>query len=336
MFFKLFMKGCTRKFKLKQTVVCCIIFVVCFLCFKRLTFQCENEELNLIKHSLISTKKANLDIAVVNQIPSTIQIKLSPKGVCESFKNRDITILIAVKSYVGNYNQRVAIRKTWGNIVDPRIKLVFFVGRTDYDSKLLETEYNINSDIVRGSFNDSYQNNILKTLMIFKWINKHCPQTKYVLLVDDDYFVNLRNILQFVEVNLKYMPNPWWMFGNMCWLCAPKRLPSSKWYVSYSEYKYFFFPTYLFGGSMLTTSEVITKMTLVAPYVKHFQIDDVYVGMLANVLGLDLFHQDRFHFHPAEIRELGHVLTSHGFSDKGKLLDAWKAYSCCTIQNTFA
>lgn len=326
-FFKLFTRCSTKKFDFK-TVVCCAIFVVFYLSFNRLTFRCENEELNKIKHNLLSMEIDHEEIAVVNQVPLAISIKLTPANTCQSFGNNDTTIFIAIKSYVGNYEQRLAIRKTWGNIIDPRIKRVFFVGRTDYDSELLEAEYNNYLDIVQGSFWDRYQNNIIKSLMIFKWVKQYCPKTKYVLLVDDDYFVNMKNILMFVDKNLKFTTNPWWMYGYMCRLCAPKRFPSSKWYVPFSEYKYLLYPTYVYGGSIFTTSEVIKKMIMVAPYVKHIHIDDVFVGMLAKVLGIDSYHQERFYAYRVKDIELGQALTSHGFGGQGKLLNAWNECNC--------
>lgn len=269
----------------------------------------------------------NFDIAADNHIPSIISINITP---CASFGNQDMTILIAIKSYVGNYDQRMAIRKTWGGIKDPRIKRVFFVGESEVNKIPLEAENDIHLDIVQGSFQDKYYNNTYKMLVTFKWIDQFCSNTKYVLLLDDDYFVNIKNILSFVK-DLKRMPNPWWMFGSICWWCTPDHFKVSKWSVSFKEYKYIFYPKFHHGGSILTTFAVIKKMIMVAPHVKYFRFDDVYIGMLADVLGLDLYHEHRFKFHPAAVTELDKVLTSHGFRGHGKLLEAWRVYSNYTI-----
>lgn len=304
--------------------LCSVILILGIFIFNKLSLQYTDINKELIQNILEST--GPVDVPVINWNPSRIQIQSRPSHICDTFNKDEDSIIIAIKSYIGDFDQRLAIRKTWGNITNNKIKRVFFVGFAAYAIKLLKVEDNLYSDIVTGSFQDEYDNNIFKTLMIFKWISQYCMGAKYVLLVDDDYFVNVKKLVSFIDY-VKLLPaNPLWMIGNKCHLCTPRRTPGSKWYVSYSEYKFYFWPPYFHGGSIFTTPEVITKMITIAPYVKHFHIDDIYIGMLAYVLGIDLRHDEKFAHDPVSHTMLSNVFTSHGYSGRFKLVDAWNAF----------
>jgi acyl carrier protein phosphodiesterase len=69
------------------------------------------------------------------------------------------------------------------------------VGYQNYSQPLLQEEEHLYRDIVQGAFEDTYDNNIFKTLMIYKWIVEFCDSVDYILFVDDDYLVNVDNIL---------------------------------------------------------------------------------------------------------------------------------------------
>lgn len=321
-----------RKVRIKQYIFLCIVvsFLGCFT-FNKMSLQYSGTSIELIENIMESTNKL-----VINPYPSKVQIIRGPLNVCDSLHKKDDSIIIAIKSYIGDFDQRLAIRNTWGNITHQSIKILFFVGDTTYAMQLLNEEYHLYSDIVQGSFSDKYDNNIFKTLMIFKWISQNCMGAKYVLLVDDDYFVNLKNLISFIDFVEGFPTNPLWMVGNKCYWCTPRRNPNSKWYVSYKQYKFFFWPTYFHGGSIFTTPEVLKKMITIAPHVDHFHIDDIYIGMLAHVLRLNLHHQKKFAHYPVSIKSLAQVITSHGYSGRFKLVNAWDAFVKQSItENTF-
>ena len=63
----------------------------------------------------------------------------------------------------------------------------------------IRKESNTFGDLIVENFTDSYHNLTLKSLMMLKWAKNNCPATPYVLKVDDDVYVNVRNLAAFVK-----------------------------------------------------------------------------------------------------------------------------------------
>ena len=49
------------------------------------------------------------------------------------------------------------------------------------------------------NFIDSYGNLTLKTMMGLKWASRYCWRAKFVYKVDDDMFVNVENLLKYLQ-----------------------------------------------------------------------------------------------------------------------------------------
>ena len=61
----------------------------------------------------------------------------------------------------------------------------------DYSKKLqLLIESEKFNDLIQQDFTDTYYNNTLKTCMAIKWINNYCSNSKYYLLIDDDFYLS--------------------------------------------------------------------------------------------------------------------------------------------------
>jgi len=107
-------------------------------------------------------------------------------------------------------DRRDAIRKTWGNknILDSiNSNIVFLLGSSSVPHSEPELDNSIMSevsqynDIVQEDFIDSYQNLTLKTVAGLKWTAKFCPQAKFLMKTDDDIYVNINRLLEFLEQN---------------------------------------------------------------------------------------------------------------------------------------
>ena len=82
-------------------------------------------------------------------------------------------------------------------------KIIFLMGTTvstdsDLEADLAE-EISENHDVVREDFLDSYKNLTLKTLAGIKWADQYCAQAEFVMKTDDDMFINLDNILEYLN-----------------------------------------------------------------------------------------------------------------------------------------
>ena len=55
----------------------------------------------------------------------------------------------------------------------------------------LKTELIDHDDMVHGDFIDHYYNNTLKFSVALKYIFNYCTNTRYVLIIDGDYSLNV-------------------------------------------------------------------------------------------------------------------------------------------------
>jgi len=135
--------------------------------------------------------------------PHDFQYLINPEfSICD---NQDVPLLIMVTSGLKHQERRAAIRETWGseiNLGKHSAKIVFLLGTTELPDSALEkeikSEMTENGDIIREDFLDSYQNLTLKTLAGVKWASQYCHQAKFVMKTDDDMYLNLENILEYL------------------------------------------------------------------------------------------------------------------------------------------
>ena len=82
------------------------------------------------------------------------------------------------------------------------MRLVFLLGTSDPAPLDLEAslsaEADRHGDIVREDFLDSYQNLTLKTLAGIKWASEYCQAARWVLKTDDDMYVNIGGLLDYL------------------------------------------------------------------------------------------------------------------------------------------
>jgi hypothetical protein len=133
---------------------------------------------------------------------NTLYSKFSWLVTRKTWKCEDpLDVLILVKSAIGNMDNRDVIRKTYQKSpIGVASKVFFFVGRSsDSEEILIQKESREFQDIVQIDFMDSYFNNTIKTMVEMRWAVEECPQFQYALLVDDDYFVSVKNLYKFAK-----------------------------------------------------------------------------------------------------------------------------------------
>lgn len=65
-------------------------------------------------------------------------------------------------------------------------------------------------DIVRAKFVDSYENNTLKILVGLRYALEQCQDFSYAFLVDDDMYLNVANLIKFIEEPTNYPSSSIW------------------------------------------------------------------------------------------------------------------------------
>ncbi|XP_034944780.1 beta-1,3-galactosyltransferase brn-like [Chelonus insularis] len=113
-------------------------------------------------------------------------------------------VVFIIKSAIENFDRRTAIRATWGSkkrFFDVPTKIVFLLGvhmnaavQSQIDNEVIKYE-----DIVQSNFIDSYYNNTIKTMLAFKWAKLYCSNSKFYMFVDDDIYVSVKNVLEFIR-----------------------------------------------------------------------------------------------------------------------------------------
>lgn len=102
-------------------------------------------------------------------------------------------LLVLVSSAPAHLDRRENIRKTWAfDKFNRRLwKTVFIVGQTKLKalSQLLLKEEKDFDDLVRGDYNDHYDNLTFKIQTGFEWAVNYC-EFSFLLKVDDDCFVH--------------------------------------------------------------------------------------------------------------------------------------------------
>ena len=323
---KILKKLCTKQILL---VLMILVFVYVLIWTRKIydsSIVCQHDSKFLSSYSFSNVSKIIQEIEtdgrtsnyVINDIFSLFHILISPSKELPD----DVILLIMVKSAARNFGRRNAIRSTWGGKKNSQIHVLFSLGYHIYIEREIRKEATLYKDILQGSFIDEYRNNTFKTSMTYKWIGDSWRNCKYILLVDDDYLVNIDETLQFVS-SLQRNNTSSTMFGPIveCW--KPVRTmddPNS--YITKEEYPWELYPPYISGGSILTTFDVVRNISKAIPFVRKLSIDDLYIGIIANFLGIKLIDDSRFTLKTQEKSKLKQFLCLHGFKESS-LLEVW-------------
>nr|XP_046248499.1 UDP-GlcNAc:betaGal beta-1,3-N-acetylglucosaminyltransferase 7 [Scatophagus argus] len=202
----------------------------------------------------------------------------------------DIYLLMVIKSVATQHDRREVIRKTWGKeqVVDgKRIKTLFLLGKPSNEAervnhqKLVEYEDHIYGDILQWDFLDSFFNLTLKETHFLKWFHTYCPGVRYIFKGDDDVFVGVDNIFEFLESS-KHAENLF--VGDVIVKAVPIRKKENKYYIPQALYNKTHYPPYAGGGGFLMDGTLARRLHWVADTLELYPIDDVFLGMCLEVL----------------------------------------------------
>ncbi|XP_064645111.1 beta-1,3-galactosyltransferase brn-like [Lineus longissimus] len=280
---------------------------------------------------LVSVVKAvkqhrEIDVKPINAYSFSHVIENSER--CHDDENEDVFLLAVIKSSIEHFENRMAIRETWGGrgVVQGReLRSVFLLGVRPLDGKHLQNkviaENQLYGDLLQDDFHDQYFNNTLKTMMGFRWATIHCRNAKFIFFVDDDYYVSIQSLVEYL---LSIGDKKRFLAGYVFTTSLPKRNPYSKWYISREEYPFFFYPSYPTAGAYVVSMDVAVDFDIGFRYTKYLRFDDVFLGIVAWKLLVTPVHHSEFYFlskvYPMYNRRM---IASHGYSDGNELRDVW-------------
>ncbi|KAI1891549.1 hypothetical protein AGOR_G00144940 [Albula goreensis] len=200
-----------------------------------------------------------------------------------------IYLLIVIKSIITQHDRREVIRRTWGKeheVDGMKVKTLFLLGASSNEAekanhqKLLEYEDYIYGDILQWDFLDSFFNLTLKETHFLKWFSTYCGEVSYIFKGDDDVFVNVQNIFEFLrDTNIKNL-----FVGDVLFKAKPIRKKENKYYIPQALYNKTHYPPYAGGGGFLMDGTLARKLYAASETLDLYPIDDVFLGMCLEVL----------------------------------------------------
>nr|CAB3224838.1 beta-1,3-galactosyltransferase 5-like [Phallusia mammillata] len=252
---------------------------------------------------------------------------------CMGAVNKTWTMVIFVKTTVGNFQRRGILRRTWGSVgsVGPaRFHVVFVVGKIENTGRnnILVEEQERFGDILQFDGPDDYKNIAQKTLAGMQWASNNLPGDYLYSSSDDDFMVNLGGLKDDVDNGFKQIEKKKWPeFPIMCgFIFGPKESPmrgeSAKWYLSKLLYRWTVFPPYCHGGFYTTSVRVVGQLYELSRTVDPLPVDDVWItGILRQKIGMPDEMIFRSPSNPG-----GHLNGFYGKGDIGKrglMNDEW-------------
>ncbi|PIK33052.1 hypothetical protein BSL78_30136 [Apostichopus japonicus] len=128
--------------------------------------------------------------------------------LCSSAKDKNYNVFVVslISSHVSNFEQRNAIRETWGSqhlFLGRNVRYVFILAKVEGKNEamiqeLVAKEAQKYGDIVQGNFQESFKNLTLKVVLGLKWTTEFCSDVAYLYKGDEDMFVAWRNVIRFL------------------------------------------------------------------------------------------------------------------------------------------
>uniref|UniRef100_A0A8D2B1X6 Hexosyltransferase n=1 Tax=Sciurus vulgaris TaxID=55149 RepID=A0A8D2B1X6_SCIVU len=254
----------------------------------------------------------------------------------EKCQAQEVLLLLFIKTAPENYHRRSAIRRTWGSEeyvrsqLNANIKTLFALGtpnplKGEELQKKLVWEDQIYNDIIQQDFVDSFYNLTLKLLLQFSWANTFCPHAKFLMTADDDIFIHMPNLIEYLQSLEQIGVQDFWI-GRVHRGAPPIRDKSSKYYVSYEMYQWPAYPDYTAGAAYIISGDVAAKVYEASQTLNSsLYIDDVFMGLCANKMGIvPQYHvffsgEGKAPYHPCIYEKM---MTSHGHVQD--LQDLWK------------
>lgn len=150
-------------------------------------------------------------IPVINDVTSfNYPIDLT---ACRTVKKKEeLSLFVGVISAPGNAEKRKVIRETWAESFELKlnalsksavsvVNFAFIIGRSpdNETNRLLDVESAQFGDILQVEMMDTYYNITVKVTGLLRWLDLNCAGVDFVLKVDDDVFVNSRNLGAFIH-----------------------------------------------------------------------------------------------------------------------------------------
>jgi hypothetical protein len=238
---------------------------------------------------------------VVNDVLSFRYLINIPSCSAVTNTSANQSVFIALISAPGHFRERNDIRETWHIHLKSALeknllgmaRFGFFLGQTKNDSiqKRIKEESQKHGDIIQIEMDDSYRNLTLKGIAVLNWVRQHCAKVDLVFKVDDDVYVNVYNLVHFVQSNYQWN-NSLFGYGNFGFY--PIRMPGypkdyAKWDMTFEEYPWSHYPNYVNGPAYFMHASVVVPLLAASQTTPLIPFEDVFLtGMCTEKAGVKM------------------------------------------------
>ncbi|OXB67898.1 UNVERIFIED_CONTAM: hypothetical protein H355_003767 [Colinus virginianus] len=131
-------------------------------------------------------------------------------------------------------------------------------------------------DILLWDFMDTFFNLTLKEIHFLNWAAEFCHNVKFIFKGDDDVFVNIENIVDFLE---RHKPSEDLFVGDIINNAHPIHTQKIKYYIPETMHDLSIYPAYAEGRGFLMSRCAMRKLSRACGEVELFPIDGVFLGM---------------------------------------------------------
>lgn len=210
----------------------------------------------------------------------------------QTCKNTSPFLILMVPVAANDLPSRNLIRRTWGRekmVLDKLIETIFVVGLpgegdAQQQKETLKQESMQYRDLIQSNFVDSYHNLTIKTMVMMEWLANHCSKASFVLKVDSDVVVHVKNLVKLL-LNPN-TPKQNYMTGLVWWHSPVLRSPFNKFYMPVSVIPEPEYPPYPLGMAYVMSLDLPAKILNVSLQIKAIYIEDAYLGMCLKRLGI--------------------------------------------------
>ncbi|XP_033235260.1 beta-1,3-galactosyltransferase 5-like isoform X8 [Drosophila pseudoobscura] len=263
--------------------------------------------------------------------PGHLNKEIDIKRIC-GYGGKYLKLLILITSAHSHFTARMSIRHTWMNYGRRRdVGIAFVLGRTTNASlyESLNKENYIYGDMIRGQFIDSYINLTLKTISLLEWTDTHCPRVKYILKTDDDTFINVPKLLDFIDGHKDNRT----IYGHIIENAKPHRQRAYKYFLPYHQYGGSVYPPFVTGTAYLLTGDIVHELYVHSLRTYYIQLEDIFTAVLVQSLKIKIvnagsFYNTRIPFLPCRIRN---AISVHDIKEN-EIYDIWRKQMDSTVK----
>ncbi|XP_059095959.1 beta-1,3-galactosyltransferase 5-like [Tigriopus californicus] len=193
------------------------------------------------------------------------------------------SIVFMVVSDPDNFQERLDIRLTWGLLAGRlNMPVVFVIGRPDQHETSMNDllkEQKDWKDLLLMDMVDTYKNLTLKSAAILSYIHHFDIDTRFVVKVDDDVYINL--LIYATELLSLPRSQEDSLICHLIQINRVLRFPSnkvdSKWLVPHWMYSNEYYPPYCAGSIYAVSKSMVPELLKQIEVTPLITVEDVYI-----------------------------------------------------------